>query len=219
MDRYFVGITGNISCGKSHILAQLAALDMPTIDADKVAHELYLPGSDITAKLVDAFGTQILASDGGVDRDRLRPLVVGLNEPYLSNRATLDTIVGPAIVDSFLEKANNHYGMVGLEAAILYEKGWEQHVDTVIMVYCNDEERIKRYISREKKKGFDVTPEQALTAIQGYGQMDQEEKKRRTLEMSGFVIDSSGTKEETLAQVSKVYEKLWKNYKEKKEEK
>jgi dephospho-CoA kinase len=213
MDRYFVGITGNISCGKSNVLAEFSALDMPTIDADKVAHELYLPGSDITQKLVGAFGEQILAIDGSIDRDRLRPLVVGLEPLQTGNRATLDTIVGPAIVDSFLTKANNHYGMVGLEAAILFEKGWQEHVDTVVMIYCNEEERINRFISREKKRGLEYSRIEARALMQGYGQLDQEEKKRRTLEMGGYVIDTSGTKEETRKQVHAVYEQLWQKYK------
>jgi len=70
-----IGLTGNIACGKSLVLRELATRGAETIDADQVAREVTEPGSPVLAAIVQEFGTGILQPDGSLDRRALGAIV------------------------------------------------------------------------------------------------------------------------------------------------
>src|SRR4051812_21114159 len=72
-----IGLTGNIACGKSTVLALLAGYGAETIDADREVHALYVAGGPVTAAIAARFGAEVLAEDGAVDRRALGRLVIG----------------------------------------------------------------------------------------------------------------------------------------------
>jgi dephospho-CoA kinase len=94
MKPYLIGLTGNIACGKSSVLAMLAELGARVIDADRVTHELQQPGQPVYTAIVDAFGPGILASPSGpIDRRALGAIVFA--DPAALRR--LELIVHPAV--------------------------------------------------------------------------------------------------------------------------
>jgi dephospho-CoA kinase len=72
---YLIGLTGNIATGKSKVAGMLAELGAYCIDADRVAHEVMEPGGQAYGATVEAFGPEILAADGAIDRSRLGGVV------------------------------------------------------------------------------------------------------------------------------------------------
>ncbi len=70
-----VGLTGGIGSGKSTVAKILAELGAPSFDADKVGHEIYMPGGPAYRDVIAAFGDGIVAPDGTIDRKKLGPIV------------------------------------------------------------------------------------------------------------------------------------------------
>jgi dephospho-CoA kinase len=94
---YLIGLTGNIACGKSSVLAMLRELGAATIDADAVTHQLQRPGEPVYRKIVEAFGAGILTEPGGpIDRKALGAIV--FSDPAALRR--LEQIVHPAVHDA-----------------------------------------------------------------------------------------------------------------------
>src|SRR5262245_6850690 len=123
-----VGLTGPAGSGKSTVAALLTEAGCPVVDADRVAHELYVPGTALVSELARAFGDRILRPDGSVDRTALGGVVFG--SP--AARLRLNALVHPPLVAelrgrmSALESAGAR--IVILEAALLLQ--W--HADRLV---------------------------------------------------------------------------------------
>jgi dephospho-CoA kinase len=126
-----IGLTGGIASGKSQVGRYLAELGAEVIDADRAAHETYAPGTAGYAALIEAFGTEIVAADGSIDRARLGSRV--FNDPQALNRLT--AIVWPLTRDlvegRVRELLQGGAGVVAVEAALLFEAGWKDLFDEV----------------------------------------------------------------------------------------
>lgn len=103
--RIVIGLTGNIGAGKSTLIAYLAAKGVTTLDADKIAHEVMTPGMAAYAPVVAAFGPQIVAANGAIDRAALGAIV--FRDPAALKK--LEEIVHPAVLERTraLLKASN----------------------------------------------------------------------------------------------------------------
>ncbi len=117
-----IGLTGGVACGKSTIGAMLAARGAHFLRADTLAHQLYLPGAPVYDAVVQAFGEDIVRSDGFIDRAALA------NKAFPDRIGELNAIVHPAVIAAQnawlaeVEKADPH-GVAVLEAALLIEAG------------------------------------------------------------------------------------------------
>lgn len=192
--RYF-GLTGGIACGKTTIAAMLRELGAHIIDADKIGHEMLLPSSPAFPELVSRFGREILDSAGRIDRKKLGPLVFA--DP--ARLQQLNHIVHPRIIERTGELAAAHCAenpgaVVIVDAALIYETGIPGRFVKTIVAWCRPEQQIERLVD---KTG--LTREEAEQRIAS--QMPAEEKRRR----ADFVIDCSGTLEETRRQVEALY--------------
>ncbi|MCC7354682.1 MAG: dephospho-CoA kinase, partial [Anaerolineae bacterium] len=117
---YVIGLTGNIGTGKSTVLAHLAELGARVIDADKVAHEVILPGGLAYDAVLAAFGPGILAASGRIDRTKLGAIVFA--DPQALAR--LESIVHPAVFARTQELiAAAKEAIVVIEAIKLLESG------------------------------------------------------------------------------------------------
>ncbi|HEY8490008.1 MAG TPA: dephospho-CoA kinase, partial [Dehalococcoidia bacterium] len=126
-----IGLTGGIASGKSTISRMLADRGAVIIDADRLGHEAYRPGTPAYRRVVEAFGPEIVGPNGEIDRAKLGARVFG--NPEQMKRLT--DIVWPAIRELARERieAERRRGtrVVVLEAAVLVEAGWFDLVDEV----------------------------------------------------------------------------------------
>lgn len=116
-----VGLTGGIGAGKSEVSRLLVECGAVLIDADRIAREVVEPGTPGLAAVVQAFGEEILAEDGSLDRPRLGALVFGDPEKL----ATLNSIVHPLVGarSRELEKAAPEDAVVVHDVPLLTENG------------------------------------------------------------------------------------------------
>jgi dephospho-CoA kinase len=129
-----IGLIGGIASGKSEVARLLRELGAETLDADRVAHETYAPGTQGFAAVVDAFGPEVAGADGGIDRRRLGALVFA--EAAAMRRLT--DIVWPLtrelLAQRKQEAAARGTAVLVLEAAVLIEAGWQDLADEVWLV-------------------------------------------------------------------------------------
>ncbi|MBM4433036.1 MAG: dephospho-CoA kinase, partial [Chloroflexi bacterium] len=126
-----IGLTGGIGSGKSIVAQFLAELGAVIIDADKVGHEVFKPGTEAWQEVVTTFGKQILNTKGEIDRKKLSEIVFG--NPELLSR--LNKIMHPKMNEVVKAKLKEYQRqgveVVVLEAPLLIEAGWTSLADEV----------------------------------------------------------------------------------------
>ena len=156
---HVIGLTGGIASGKSTVTRFFKDRDIPVIDADVLGHRTYDPGTDTFAAVEKAFGDDLVAPDGTIDRRVLGGKVFG--KPDELKRLT--DVVWPGIRKlasealSEFEAAGN--ALVVLEAAVLFEAGWEDLVEDVWVVVVEPDLAVQRLATRN---GLDEAAARAL---------------------------------------------------------
>jgi dephospho-CoA kinase len=198
-----VGLTGGIACGKSLVSRMFAELGAHTIDADELAHELMVPGEPAYNEIVEKFGDAILNPDKTVNRSKLAELAFDKKRPRIYE---LNRILHPGVIQRYekwmddIEKQEPN-AIVMLEAALLLEAGLRRRFDKIIVVTIKQQQRIDRWAQR-----FNLDPETARLEVTR--RMMAQAPDEAKLQAADFVIDNTGTVEETKAQVKKVYDAL-----------
>jgi len=143
-----VGLTGGIGSGKSTVARLFGNLGVHWVDADDVAREVVEPGTPALARIAEHFGTEILLSDGGLDRARLRQIV--FNDP--SERAWLESLLHPIIRDELIRQLRPaDYGLpyTLLVSPLLLETDQHNLVDRIVVVDVPVSVQIERTIARD----------------------------------------------------------------------
>jgi dephospho-CoA kinase len=195
-----VGLTGGVACGKSTVGAMLAARGAHFLQADTLAHQLYLPGTPVYDAVVGTFGQDILRSDGLINRATLA------NKAFPDRIAELNAIVHPAVIaaqNRWLadREAEDPHGIAVLEAALLIEAGAAKDFDKVIAVTCSFEQKVEHYTHRA---GVSVEAARREVERRSAAQFSDQQKSAH----ADFVIDNSGTLEETEQQVERLWAEL-----------
>ena len=144
-----VGLTGGIACGKSEVVRRLAAAGLPSLDLDRVGHELLAPGLPGHAAVVEAFGPAVLAADGSIDRRALGAVVFA--DPGARRR--LSGILHPRIRAEEDRRASlladRKGALLITEAALLVEAGIHLRFDRLVVVHCRPDQQLARLRARD----------------------------------------------------------------------
>ena len=192
--RYVIGLTGNIASGKSVVARMLADLGAEVIDADAVAHEVLMAGSEETHAVARRFGAGVMAADGGVDRAALGRLVFA--DP--AAMADLEAIVPPGVRRRIFDRlAASEATVVVLEAIKLLEGPLVDHVEAVWVVTAPREVRISRLVGQRGS-----SPADAAQRVDAQG--PEEEKVRR----ADAVLHNDGALDHLRGQVERAWRSL-----------
>lgn len=189
-----VGLTGGIASGKSTVSRMLAERGVPLIDADLIAREVVAPGTDGLSEVAAAFGGEILAGDGSLDRKKLGERVFADPE----ERKRLEAILHPRIQEEqhrrldALEAAGREAFAV-VDAAVMIESGGWTRFDVLVVVSCSEAQQIERLMARD---GIGNLAARHRILVQ----MPLTEK----VKLADRVIDNSGTIAETEGQVEEL---------------
>lgn len=207
MQPFLIGLTGGIACGKSAVIAMLAALGARTIDADRATHKVQQPGTPVFAQIVAAFGPDIVAPNGALDRRRLGAIVFA--DP--ARLRQLEQIVHPAVraeIRAFLAAAAaegptpTRLGtlarpVVVIDAIKLIESGWVDECEQVWVVTCPEEQQLARLVAT---RGMSEDEARQRIAAQP--------PQASRLPYATVVIDNGGTLEATRAQVEAAWQRV-----------
>ncbi len=200
-----VGLTGGIAAGKSVVAEMFAAQGVHVIQADQISHQLMQPGQTVYQEVVDHFGAGILDPDGSVNRARLGELAFG--GPHQPSRVQeLNQIVHPAVIrwqEEWMAEVGRRdpHAIVLVEAALILEAGMAKGFDRLVVVTCLPEQRVERWAQR-----LEVDQETARREVtrRMAAQLADEEK----IKAADYVIDNSGSLDETSRQVREIYAEL-----------
>jgi dephospho-CoA kinase len=221
-----VGLTGGIASGKSVVGEMLVALGAYLVQADRIAHELMQPGQPVYNEVVRHFGGRILNSDLSVNRAKLAEMAFGsaTSSPPANPAAApssassspstaipsrvqeLNRIVHPAVIRSqeeWMEQMGSHdpNAVAVVEAALIIEAGAAKRFDRLIVVTCSDEQRVARFAARQKL-ALDAARKEVERRMAA--QLPEAEK----VKAADYVIDNSGSLDQTREQVRQTWEKL-----------
>ncbi len=189
-----VGLTGGIASGKTAVSDALAALGASVVDTDVVAREVVAPGSEGLAAVREAFGDEILAADGSLDRRRLRTLVFADER----RRRELEGILHPRIRRRTFEAVNAADGAyVVIVVPLLAESDFHELVDVVVVVDCDEATQLERLMARDD---HDEAEARRMIAAQS--------SREARLALADHVIDNTGDRDALHAQVTRLHRAL-----------
>ena len=195
-----IGLTGGIASGKSTVAERLRELGAVIVEGDLLGHRVYEPGTSGFEKVVNAFGHDIVAEDGTIDRRVLGGKVFGAPEEM----ERLNGVMWPAI----RELAEQEFERIGkedpeaiivFEAAVMLEAGWQDMVSEVWVVTTKQEIAIDRLKSRNG-----LNREQALARI------ESQMSNRQRNEFADVKFDNSDTEEKLKSRVEYHWKRLLK---------
>jgi dephospho-CoA kinase len=198
-----IGLTGGIASGKSLVSRMFVDLGANCIDADQIAHDLMAPGAPAYDEVVRTFGDEILNPDKSVNRAKVAELAFDKRRPKIYE---LNRILHPGVIEryeSWMEdiRRRDPDAIAILEAALVLEAGLRRRFDRIIVVTCKPQQRIERWAQR-----FNLDPETAKVEVTR--RMMAQAPDEAKIQAADYVIDNSGSVEETRKQVEKVYEAL-----------
>jgi dephospho-CoA kinase len=191
-----VALTGGIATGKSHCLDRLAQLGAVTISADQLARAAVAPGTRGLDLVIERFGRGVLHEDGTLNREALAGVVFA----DAAARRDLEAIVHPRVYDEIREWASGDYppGTILIaDIPLLYETGRDRDFEQVIVAACRPDQQLARLVGRDG-----LTPAEAQQRVDS--QMPIAEKVGRAT----YVIDTSGTYEDTDRGIQSVWKAL-----------
>ena len=191
-----VGLTGGAGSGKSTVAGMLREMGAHVVDADEAAHAVYEPGTPGFDAVVREFGKAYIAN-GKIDRARLGELVFHDADARRRLNAIVHPLVREWMAQRTAEAVDRGAELVVQDVPLLFENGLEKLFSAVVLVYVPEELQIERLVS-----GRAYTPERARSVIGA--QTPIEDKRGR----ANYVINNSGPRDETHAQVRSVWNEL-----------
>jgi dephospho-CoA kinase len=190
-----VGLTGGIGSGKSTVARRLASLGAILVDSDVLAREVVEPGTPGLAAIRAAFGPDILTADGSLDRPALGRIVFADRERL----GVLNAIVHPLVRERALAitRQAGPSAVVVQDVPLLVENDYAASFDLVVVVDAPDDARIER-----------LAAERGMTAEDVRARMGAQASREERLAVADVVLDNSGTREQLLAQVDRLWEQL-----------
>ncbi len=190
-----IGLTGGIGTGKSVVANLLVQQGASIIDADRLGHEAYTPHSEAWEAVVAAFGTDILTSEGEIDRRKLGGIVFADETQLERLNGIMHPLMAKMVEDRKAAFDADGVAVTVVEAAVLFEAGWDSLVDEIWTTHASESTVVQRLFERN---GLDEA--EAKKRINS--QMSATERNRR----SDVVVDNSGD----LTALEQTVNKLWK---------
>ena len=188
---HVIGLTGGIGSGKSTVANVLEEQGLPVLSADLVGHEAYQPGRPAWQEIVDAFGREVVAPDGTIDRKKLG--AIAFSDPR--NLARLNEITHPRMKGMMREKLQKlkqqGHKFVVLEAALLFEAGWDDLADEIWVTIAPPDVAAERTSARSG-----LAKDEVLARIKA--QMSNDDRVKRANVVIDTDCDVNGTRRQTL---------------------
>jgi len=181
-----IGLTGGIGSGKSTVAELLAERGAHVIDADRVAHEVYAPGTLGFERIVERFGDDVVSNDGVIDRAQLGALV--FRDP--AALADLNGIVHPLVRAEVAARvgdivSEDPSAIIVIEAALMTETGWSGGAGRLWAVIADPEVVEERLVATRDMDPDEVHRRMAAQA----GNDARRRSATRVIENNGSLVD------------------------------
>ncbi len=193
--RILIGLTGNIATGKSNVARVLRSLGARVIDADAIARQVVEKGRPALAEIVRVFGPTVLTEAGELNRRALGAIV--FSDP--ARLKQLEAITHPAVHAEMerLLAAMPPDAIAVVEVIKLFEAGWAERCDQVWVTTCSLQDQVRRLMHSR-----------GLSEAEARARVDAQSSQQDKIARADLVIDTSGSLDETEAQVRRAWDDL-----------
>lgn len=193
-----VGLTGGIGSGKSTASKFFKSLGAFILDADSTAKKLIANNEKVKEELIKEFGTDIMDATSNIDKKKLARIAFQDED----HQQRLNYVVHPHIhmaIDKCFDKTldEDKHELFIVDAALIYESGYDAHLDYIIVVTAQLKHRMERAMNRNT-----LTRDQILKRIE----FQWPEKEKTSL--ADFVVHNDGTEDDLKNQIIELYKKL-----------
>lgn len=188
-----VGVTGNFASGKGTVCEMFRVLGAQVIDTDIIARGIVEPGSVVLSEIASAFGKSFINLDGTLDRRALGAYVFQDQDRV----NTLNSITHPAILRHTLEQSSDPDTIYMINAPVLFESGFDRHMNRIIVVSADFSQSIDRGIKRD-----------GLSAEEIQKRLSHQISLNEKIKHADYVIDNSKDIEFTQKQVCEIWNNL-----------
>jgi dephospho-CoA kinase len=162
-----LGLTGGIGSGKSTVALMLQQLGAAVIDADALSKQVTGPGGVAMPLIEKAFGSNMVASDGSLNRNMMRQLI--LSDPQAKTK--LEAIVHPAVGQAIAAQQSTAIvtgkKLIVLDIPLLVESGhWRAQLDHVVVIDCLQATQMQRVLARHSSQGWTEQQVQNIMSLQ-----------------------------------------------------
>jgi len=196
-NKFILGVTGNIACGKSTVARMFKTGDCLLIDADKLSRRLIARGGPVYRKIKKLFGEEVLKRGGFIDRKKLGEIVFSDRDALKK----LNRLMHPEIIRLIRESIDrSKKKLIILDAALIVEAGLSGLMDKLVVVRAGKSQQVRR---AQKSLGLNKKE----VSLRMESQISQNKKSR----FADFIIDNSKSLAKTKKQVSLIRRQLWKS--------
>jgi len=193
-----VGLTGGLGSGKSTASKFFKSLGAFILDADSTAKKLIANNEKVKEELIKEFGTDIMDATSNVDKKKLARIAFQDED----HQQRLNYVVHPHIhmaIDKCFDKTldEDKHELFIVDAALIYESGYDAHLDYIIVVTAQLKHRMERAMNRNT-----LTRDEILKRIE----FQWPEKEKTSL--ADFVVHNDGTEDDLKNQIVELYKKL-----------
>jgi dephospho-CoA kinase len=189
-----LGLTGSFGSGKTTVARIFRSYGAQVLDADKLAHGCIARGTPAYERIIHTFGKGIIKKNRIIDRNKLAEIVFN----NINLLIKLNNIVHPHVLRIIKSKINSSKSNVTvIDAPLLLEAGLDKIVDKLIVVKLNLSQQIKRIQKRTALKKADILK-----------RICSQIPLRQKVSIADFVVDNSGTIQETKKQVKDIWKKM-----------
>lgn len=184
-----IGLTGGIGTGKSTAAQALAQLEIPVLDADRLAREAVAPGSAILHRVIDHFGTEILDDTGHLDRRQLGRRI--FSDPV--EKRWLEDQIHPDVRQRMIQwipQAAQSSAVICLMIPLLFEAQMTDLVTEIWVVTCSADQQLQRLHQRD-----------GLTPTEIHSRIASQWPLSTKIPQADVVLDNSGSLESLQAQI------------------
>jgi dephospho-CoA kinase len=191
--RFVLGITGGIATGKTSVLQELKRRGIPTISSDDLAHACLKPGHPAYRKAIQHFGRDILGPRHQINRKRLGQIVFANPK----ERKWLERQIHPWVQRALMSFIRKYRGLTALDIPLLFEAGYQNKVDAVVVVGSSQASQLSRL---KRRNGLEKRA--ALQRIQAQWPLSVKRKR------ADFVISNDGTRAQLRQAVGDLLDRL-----------
>jgi dephospho-CoA kinase len=184
-----IGVTGIFASGKGTVCGLFQQMGAKVIDTDIVAREIMEPGSEGLRQILQAFGTGYLREDGALDRRRFARDV--FSDP--GSARLLNSITHPLILDIVVKRSSGS-GVYMINTPLLFESGFDTIMDKTIVVTAMTAQAVERGVLRD-----------VISAEEIKQRLDHQLSLNEKIKLADYVIDNSGSLENTRRQVIEIW--------------
>ncbi|MFA7283885.1 MAG: dephospho-CoA kinase [Candidatus Omnitrophota bacterium] len=196
-NKFILGVTGNIACGKSTVARMFKTGDCLLIDADKLSRRLIARGGPVYRKIKKLFGEEVLKRGGFIDRKKLGEIVFSDRDALKK----LNRLMHPEIIRLIRESIDrSKKKLIILDAALIVEAGLSGLMDKLVVVRAGKSQQVRR---AQKSLGLNKKE----VSLRMESQISQNKKSR----FADFIIDNNKSLAKTKKQVSLIRRQLWKS--------